>query len=82
MIDRAQRFHKSKTPSGAQAAMARPRGDEDHSQRGFNFNPIFIPLNQLLVAILDFGLRPPARGATRAYAPEGFVVSLRSICFD
>ena len=30
-----------------------PQGDEDHSQRGFNFHPVFIPLIQLLGAILD-----------------------------
>jgi hypothetical protein len=30
-------------------------GDEDHSQRGFNFHPVFIPLNQLLAAIWDCG---------------------------
>ncbi len=28
-----------------------------HSQRGFKFNPDFIPLIQLLKAILDFRLR-------------------------
>ena len=34
-----------------------------------NFHPIFIPLNLLFGAILDFGLRPG--GAIGAYAPEG-----------
>jgi len=32
-------------------------GDEDHSQRGFNLHPVFIPTNQLLGAILDCGFR-------------------------
>jgi hypothetical protein len=28
---------------------------ENHSYCGSNFDPVFIPLNQLLGAILDFG---------------------------
>ena len=35
--------------------LAQTWGDEDHSQGGFNFHPVFIPLNQLLGAILGFG---------------------------
>jgi hypothetical protein len=31
--------------------------DAYHSQRGFKFHPVFIPLNQLLRAILEFRLR-------------------------
>jgi hypothetical protein len=34
-----------------------------------HFHPIFIPLNQRVEEILDFGLRPG--GAIGAYAPEG-----------
>ncbi len=40
-----------------------------------NFHPIFIPLNQLFEAILDFEFWPPARRDC------GFVVSLCSIIF-
>jgi hypothetical protein len=29
--------------------------DENHSQRGVNFHPVFIPLSQLYGAILDCG---------------------------
>jgi len=46
-----------------------------------DFHPIFTPINQLFGAILEFGFWPPARGASRAYALEGFVVSLCSIIF-
>jgi hypothetical protein len=31
------------------------RAGENHSYRGSNFHPVFIPLNQLLGAILDCG---------------------------
>jgi hypothetical protein len=31
------------------------KNDENHSRGGFNFHPVFNPLNQLLGAVLDFG---------------------------
>jgi hypothetical protein len=31
------------------------KDDENHSRGGFNFHPVFNPLNQLLGAVLDFG---------------------------
>ena len=46
-------------------------GDEDHAQRSFNFHPVFIPLNKLLVAILDCGIWPPARRGHNGLRPGG-----------
>jgi len=36
-----------------------------------NFHPIFIPLNQLFGAILDFGFWPPARRGHKGLRPGG-----------
>ena len=36
-----------------------------------SFHPIFIPLNQLFGAILDFGFWPPARRGHRGLRPGG-----------